>query len=59
MNGDDYEETPQYGLGPDFEVVKDKPHKFTAKVDGDTWHHRGALSNGLKIEEVWDRQKPK
>ena len=59
LNGESYEERPQYGLAQDFEVVKDQVHKFTAKIDGDKWQHRGELANGLKIDEVWERQKAK
>ena len=28
---------------------------FTAKIDGDTWHHAGTLSNGFQVREVWNR----
>ncbi len=58
LDGEKYEETPRYGLGDDFEDVRDKPHAFTLKIDGDTWNHSGALASGLKIEEVWERVKP-
>jgi hypothetical protein len=57
--GDTYQENPDYGIGPDFAVVKSRAQKFTCKVDGDKWYHTGALSNGLTIEEVWQRQTRK
>jgi hypothetical protein len=57
LDGEKYEETPRYGLGADFEAVRDKPHAFTLKLEGDSWKHSGELSNGLKIEEVWERVK--
>ncbi len=57
LKGDQYEETPQYGLGGDFEIIRDKAQSFKLRIDGDTWHHDGALSNGTKIEEVWERCK--
>ena len=57
LKGDQYEETPQYGLGGDFEIIRDKPQSFSFQVDGAKWRHSGALSNGLKIEEVWERCK--
>jgi hypothetical protein len=59
LTGDKYEEQPQYGLSGDFDTVRDNRHAFTMKIDGDTWHHDGALAGGLKIEEVWERVKEK
>ena len=50
-------ETPRYGFGGDFDVIRDKPQAFTLEIEGDKWHRSGALSNGLKIEEVWERVK--
>jgi hypothetical protein len=55
LKGDQFEETPQYGLGGDFDTIRDKPQAFTIKIEGDRWRHSGVLSNGLKIEEVWER----
>jgi hypothetical protein len=57
IKGDQYEETPQYGFGGDFNIIRDKPQSFSLKIEGDKWHHSGTLSNGLKIEEVWQRCK--
>jgi hypothetical protein len=57
LDGDNYEETPRYGLSADFDAVKDKQHTFTIKIEGDTLHQDGKLSSGLKIEEVWERVK--
>jgi hypothetical protein len=57
LKGDQYEETPQFGFGSDFSVVRDKPQTSSFKIDGDKWHHTGALSNGLKIDEVWEKCK--
>ncbi len=57
LKGDQYEETPQYGFGGDFDTIRDKPQSFSLKIEGDKWHHSGMLSNGLKIEEVWERSK--
>lgn len=59
MKGDDYEETPEYGISADFDAVKGKAHTFKWKVDGKKWHHDGKLSNGLTIEEVWERVEKK
>jgi hypothetical protein len=59
LKGDDYEETPEYGLSADFDLIKGKPQTFKCKVDGNKWHHDGKLSNGLTIEEVWERVEKK
>ena len=55
VKGDVYEETPEYGLGDDFEGIKGKTHAFKAKVEGNRWHSDGMLDSGLTIEEVWER----
>jgi len=52
-----HEELPQYGLGGDFDIIRDKPQSFSVKIEGDRLHQSGTLSNGLKIEEVWERCK--
>lgn len=59
IKGDTYEETPKYGISNDFDLIKGKAQTFKWKVEGDTWHHDGELSNGLSIEEVWERAKAK
>ena len=55
LDGENYVETPEYGLGDDFKLIKGKAQSFKWKVDGDKWYHNGKLSNGLEIEEVWQR----
>jgi hypothetical protein len=55
LKGEVYEETPEYGIGSDFELIKGKPQTFTWKVEGNKWYHNGKLSNGFTIEEVWER----
>jgi len=55
IKGDAYEETPQYGMSEDFELIKDKAQTFKWKVEGNKWYHTGKLSNGLTIDEVWER----
>lgn len=56
-----YSETPQYGLGPNFELVRDQQHLFTYTLQGEQWTMVGTLQlNGpepstLKSEEVWER----
>jgi hypothetical protein len=55
LKGDQYAEAPEYGIGQDFEMIKGKTHIFTCRIEGDTWHHDGKLSDGQTIEEVWER----
>jgi hypothetical protein len=59
LKGETYEETPEYGIGSDFDVIKGKPQTFTWKVEGNKWHHNGKLSTGTTIEEVWERVEKK
>jgi hypothetical protein len=59
LKGETYEETPEYGISSDFEIIRGKAQTFTWKVEGDKWHHTGKLSNGLTIEEVWVRVERK
>jgi hypothetical protein len=55
LKGDEYAETPEYGIGADFQVIKGGTHTFKWKVEGNKWLHTGKLSNGLTIDEVWER----
>jgi len=59
LKDDLYEETPEYGISESFDVIKGNAQSFKCKIDGDTWHHDGKLSNGTTIEEVWERVKRK
>lgn len=59
LKGDDYEETPEYGISTDFDTIKGKAQTFKCKIEGNKWHHDGKLSNGLTIEEVWERVEKK
>jgi hypothetical protein len=59
MKGEVYEETPEYGLSSDFELIKGKAQTFKWKVEGNKWYHNGKLSNGLTIEEIWERVEKK
>ena len=59
LNGEKYEETIEYGVGGVFNMLKGKPQSFECKVEGAKWYHNGTLSNGLTIEEVWERVGPK
>lgn len=59
LKGEAYEETPEYGLSADFDLIKGKAQTFTWKVEGNKWLHNGKLSSGLTIEEVWERVEKK
>jgi hypothetical protein len=59
LKGEVYEETPEYGISSDFDLIKGKAQKFKWKVEGIKWYHNGELSNGLTIEEVWERVEKK
>ena len=59
LKGDDYVETPEYGLGDTLDQLKGKPQEFKGKVEGNKWHHTGKLSSGTTIEEVWERVEKK
>jgi hypothetical protein len=55
VRGENYEEIPEYGISSDFDLIKGNAQTFKWKVEGNKWHHNGKLSNGLTIEEVWER----
>jgi hypothetical protein len=59
LKGEEYVETPEYGISQDFDIIKGKAQTFKCKVDGNKWHHNGQLSNGLTIEEIWERVEKK
>ena len=59
LKGDEYVETPEYGLGSDLDLLKGKPQAFKWRIEGNKWHHTGKLSDGLTIEEVWERVEMK
>jgi hypothetical protein len=59
LQGNVYEETPEYGVGKDFDGIKGKAQTFKLNLWSNRWHHTGKLSNGLTIEEVWERVEKK
>jgi len=59
VNGNKYEETPEYGAGPILPAFKGKKQSFEWKIEGNKWYHAGKLSGGLEIEEVWERVEKK
>lgn len=52
VKGDLYLERPLYGLGSNFQIVRDKQHSFNWRIEGDKWYHSGQLANGRRIEQV-------
>ena len=58
LNGNTYIETIEYGIGSDYEIIKNSKPSFTANIDGDKWYHSGRLANGQTIDEIWERVKP-
>lgn len=54
--GDTYTETPQFAY-EGMETYLGKPQKFTVKIEGDKLTQSGALSDGMKIQEIWKRVK--
>jgi hypothetical protein len=59
LKGDEYVETPEYGVGDVLDQLKGKPQVFKWKVEGNKWYHTGVLSSGLTIEEMWERVEKK
>lgn len=59
LKGEKYEETIEYGVGDVFKILKGKRQSFECKVEGAKWYHSGTLSNGLTIDEMWERVEPK
>ena len=59
LKGEKFEATPEYGVSENFNILKGKLQSFECKVEGNKWYHKGTLSNGLTIEEVWERVEPK
>jgi len=57
LSGNTYTESTDFAIGPMMKTYLGKNHVFTVRVEGDKLYHSGALSDGLKIEEVWHRLK--
>ncbi len=51
-----YTETIEF-VGDGMETYLGKKQEFTIRIDGDKLFQSGQLSDGLKIEEVWQRVK--
>ena len=46
-------------MSQDFETIKGNAQTFKCRIEGNTWHHDGKLSNGITIEEVCERVERK
>ena len=57
LQGSNYTETIEYFLPEGMKVYLGKEQVFTIKIDGDKLFQSGKLSDGQKIEEVWQRVK--
>ena len=56
LHDGDYTETIEF-VGEGMETYLGKKQTFTIKIEGDKLSQSGQLSDGLKIEEVWQRVK--
>jgi hypothetical protein len=54
LKGEEYAETPEYGVGAAFEQIKGKTIAFKCRVEGNKWHHTGRTGSGQALEEVWE-----
>lgn len=57
LKGDTYTESTEW-VDPSMVAYVGSKNTFTVRVEGDKFNQSGLLSNGLKIEEVWQRVKP-
>jgi hypothetical protein len=58
VEGDKYTESIEFAHDRDFLVGKEA--KFTWKLDGDKWYHKGTLKTDqgdVQIDELWERVK--
>ncbi len=58
IDGEKYIETVEHGLGPIMNLLGEK-QLFTWKIEGNKFTQAGALSNGVYIEEMFERVTPK
>jgi hypothetical protein len=45
LKGEVYEETPEYGISGDFDLIKGKAQTFNWKVEGNKWYHNGNIGH--------------
>ena len=56
LEGNAYTESIDFAM-PGMTSYLGKKQVFSVRVEDDTYHQSGTLSDGLKIEEVWHRVK--
>ena len=54
FDGKTLETTLEYGVGADLKARKGKRQAYQCRIEGKTLYQSGALSTGLKLEEVWE-----
>jgi hypothetical protein len=52
-----YKETVEFAMGRTLPELLGKEQSFSLKLEGDRWTHSGTLTNGQRIEEVWELVK--
>jgi len=57
LQGATYTETVEFFLPAGMKVYLGKEQVFTIRVEGDKLFQSGKLSDGMKIEEIWQRVK--
>ena len=57
IDGNKYIETVEHGLGPIMNLLGEK-QRFTWKIEGNKFTQAGTLSNGVYIEELFERVTP-
>jgi hypothetical protein len=55
LQGSSYTETVEFFLPQGMKVYLGKEQVFTLKVEGDRLYQSGKLSDGMNIEEIWQR----
>jgi len=55
LDGNRYDETPEYGMGEGIRPLLGKRQSFTVRIEGNRWYHGGKETSGDVIEEVWER----
>ncbi len=57
LMGETYTESTEW-VDPSMAAYVGGTNTFTVRVNGDKFTQSGAIANGIKIEEVWQRVKP-
>jgi hypothetical protein len=58
LHGGKYTEVVEFFLPKGMRTYLGKKQEFTVRVEGDKLYQSGKLSDGMQIEEVWQRVKP-